>query len=230
MRRIKLVLLWAVLWAAPAAHAQFAVIDVSAIARLIAQTQILEQQLVTARAHLTQARAELDAITGGRGMERLLGGIDRNYLPTNWAALQGAMQSGGGPLGTGIAASVAQNAVLPQARLALLPPDVRQEIAAARQLTALQQNLTRLALATTSQRFAALQQLIDAIGRAGDQKAVLDLQARVGSESTMLQNEQSKLVTLFQLVQAEERANSEQTRERALLGHGQFATRFQPLP
>jgi len=46
----------------------------------------------------------------------------------------------------------------------------------------------------------------------------------------MLQNEQSKLLTLFQLVQAEQHANLQQVRERAVAGHGQFATRFRPVP
>jgi type IV secretion system protein VirB5 len=221
---------WVGLVVAPAARAQFAVSDVASIAQLISQAQILENQLDTARNQLSQARTEFDSITGDRGMERLLGGAPRNYLPASWADLQGAMQFGGGALGAGIAASVATNSILPQQTLALLPPDVRKEIDTARRLTALQQNLTRQALLTTSNRFGSLQQLIDAIGGAGDQKAVLDLQARVNSENSMLQNEQSKLLTLYQLVQAEERANDEQMRERAVLGHGQFATRFQPTP
>jgi type IV secretion system protein VirB5 len=205
------------------------VIDVAAINQLIAEVQLLEDELTTARDQLAQARTEYDSITGGRGMERLLSGIERNYLPASWADLQGAML-GGGALGGGIAASVAQNSILTPEALALLPPDVRKEIDNRRRLTALQQNLTRQALVTTSQRFATLQQLIDAIGSAQDQKAVLDLQARIASENSMLQNEQSKLVTLFQLVQAEERASGERMRERAVVGQGQFATRFQPIP
>src|SRR4051812_37005979 len=94
---------------APAARAQFAVIDVGAITQLIAQVQILQDQLTTARDHLAQAQAEYLSITGGRGMERLLSGIQRNYLPTSWADLQGAMQSAGGVYGAlsgGIAATV----------------------------------------------------------------------------------------------------------------------------
>jgi type IV secretion system protein VirB5 len=215
---------------APAARAQFAVIDIAAITQLISQVRVLEDQLTTARDHLVQARKEFDSITGGRGMERLLSGVERNYLPESWADLQGAMQSGAGALGGTVAATVAQNTVLPDSALALLPPDVRGEIEIARRLTALQQALTRTALHTTSGRFTSLQQLIDAIGGAADQKAVLDLQARVASESSMLQNDQSKLLTLYQLVQAEEYANRAQMRERALLGHGQFTTRFQPTP
>ena len=221
------------LLAAPAARAQFAVIDVGAIAQLIAQAQILENQLTTARDHLAQAQAEFASITGGRGMERLLSGTQRNYLPASWAELQGAMQPTGGAYGAlsgGIAATVAANAVLSQQALSLLPADVRAQIEMARRLAALQQNLTRQALANSSNRFASLQQLIDAIPAAEDQKAVLDLQARVNAENSMLQNEQSKLLTLYQLVQAEEHANQQQLRERALAGHGQFATRFQPVP
>jgi type IV secretion system protein VirB5 len=221
------------LLATPAARAQFAVIDVGAIAQLIAQAQILEDQLTTARDHLAQAQAEFVSITGGRGMERLLSGTERNYLPASWADIQGAMQSAGGFYGAlsgGVAATVAANAVLTPQALSLLPADVREQIETARRLAALQQNLTRQALATTSHRFASLQQLIDAIPAAGDQKAVLDLQARVNAENSMLHNEQSKLLTLFQLVQAEEHANRQQIRERAVVGHGQFATRFQPVP
>lgn len=223
----------ACLLAAPAAQAQFAVIDIGAITQLIAQAQILEDQLTTARNHLAQAKSEYVSITGGRGMERLLSGTHRNYLPASWAELQAAMQSAGGLYGAlsgGIATTVADSAVLSPQALALLPADVREQIKTARRLAALQQNLTRQALANSSNRFASLQQLIDAIPAAQDQKAVLDLQARVNAENSMLQNEQSKLVTLFQLVQAEEHANQQQVRERAVAGHGQFATRFQPVP
>jgi type IV secretion system protein VirB5 len=222
-------LLCVCLLAAPAAQAQFAVIDIAAITQMIQQALILENQLATARDHLAQARVEYESMTGGRGMERLLGGVQRNYLPGSWADLQGVM-AGGGALGGAVAATVAQNSVLPDAALALLPADVRREIQIGRQLTALQQNLTRTALLTTSNRFTTLQQLIDAIGGAADQKAALDLQARVASENSMLQNEQSKLLTIYQLVRAEEDANRAQMRERALLAHGQFATRFQPTP
>src|ERR1700733_1780472 len=83
----------------PAAHAQFAVIDVGAIEQLISEVEVLEDQLRTARAHLAQAELEYASITGGRGMEQLLRGAPRNYLPTNWADLQAVMQGGGGRFG-----------------------------------------------------------------------------------------------------------------------------------
>jgi hypothetical protein len=217
---------------APAARAQFAVIDVGAITQLITEVEILEDQFTTARAHLAQAQAEYASITGGRGMEQLLTGAPRNYQPTNWADLQAVMQGGGGfgGLGGGVTATLAINSVLPDASLALLPVDVRKQIEERRRLTALQQNLTRQSLQTTSERFDLLQQLISAIGRAADQKAVLDLQSRTSSENAMLLNEQSKLRTLAEVVQAQQRANEQQMQERAALGQGQFAQRFQPVP
>ena len=52
---------------------------------------------------------------------------------------------------------------------------------------------SRQALQVSSERFASLQQLIDAIPTATDPKAILDLQARIAAEQAMLQNEQTKL-------------------------------------
>src|SRR6185312_10019639 len=78
----------------PAAGAQFAVIDVAAIVQEVQEMQSLAQQVETAREQLStaqdqlsQARAQLQAMTGGRGMEQLLTGVSRNYLPRDWADL-----------------------------------------------------------------------------------------------------------------------------------------------
>src|SRR6266478_636357 len=92
-REIGFVLAWVVLLAAaPAAQAQFAVIDVASLAQLMSQVRTLEQQVATARNQLTQAQTEFQSITGARSMEQLLNGTVRNYLPQNWATLQSAVQ------------------------------------------------------------------------------------------------------------------------------------------
>jgi hypothetical protein len=65
------------------ALAQFAVIDVASIAQLVQECETLQQQLSTAENQLNQARSEYAAITGNRGMQLLLSGTQRNYLPTN---------------------------------------------------------------------------------------------------------------------------------------------------
>ena len=75
-----------------------------------------------------------------------------------------------------------------------------------------------------------IQSLINAISSAGDQKAILDLQARISGELGMLQNEQTKIQLLFQATQAQDSALRQQASERIIEQQGLFATRFQPVP
>lgn len=220
---------------APVAHAQFAVIDVAALNQLIAQAQQLEQQLATARSQLSQAQAEFQAMTGSRGMQALLAGTVRNYLPPDWSTLQGVLQgtgSGGAypALVADLTRATSANAVLSAQQLAALPAVAGQSLQAGRQSSALLQSLAHEALANSSQRFSALQRLIDTIGSANDQKSILELEARIAAEGGMLENERTKLDDLYQSTQAEQWVNAQRTRELIVAGHGQFAGRFQPQP
>src|SRR5277367_5625617 len=79
----------------PAAQAQWAVVDAPAIAQLIQEVQTTQQQLATARNQLLSAQQALKAMTGDRGMEQLLGGTTRNYLPANWTQVTRALQGQG---------------------------------------------------------------------------------------------------------------------------------------
>ncbi len=198
------------------ARAQFAVIDVAAIVQLVQQLRALEQQL-------EQAKAEFDSITGGRGMERLLEGTVRNYLPSNWGELLGSLegaQDAYGALSAGLRVLLEANAVLTEDELAEIPEAQRAELIAARRSTAALQALAREALAATSARFESLQALIDAIAGAEDQKAILELQARIGAEHDMLLNEQTKLELLDRGLKAEETLRVQRAREHALQSVG----------
>ena len=59
---------------------------------------------------------------------------------------------------------------------------------------------------------------------------MLDLQARIGAETGMLQNEQTKLQSLYQVAQAQQWVNKQQDRESAMAAQGQFSSRFEPVP
>jgi type IV secretion system protein VirB5 len=217
----------------PVAHAQFAVIDIASVTQLVSEVKTLQQQLSTTQANLSQAQASYRSTVGDRGMEQLLAGTPRNYLPTTWTGVQGAFQGTGGSypaLSADLSSALSANAILSTQQVATLPPAASQQLQAERQSVALLQALSHQALATTSSRFASLQQMIDAIGRAGDQKSALDLQARIGAEVLMLQNEQAKLQLLYQGALAQQWANEQSARERAVAGHGEFTTRFQPAP
>ena len=205
------------------AHAQWAVIDVSAVGQLVQEVQALRQQVATARSQLSQAQSEYAAITGNRGMQLLLSGTNRNYLPTNWAQLSQVLTGSSGSypaLAAQVASLMTTNAVLTPAQVSLLTPTQQAQLAAARQSSAMLQALARTSLANSSDRFASLQQLITAIGAAADQKASLDLTARITAEQGMLQNEATKLQGLYQVAQSQEWARAQRAREQAIADQG----------
>jgi len=218
--------------AAPFAQAQWAVVDVQAIGQLMQELQTLRQQLQVAQSQLLQAKQALQSMTGPRGMELLLSGTARNYLPTTWDQLTGAMQGSGGysTLAADVKGTVGANSVLSSPQLSALPSADQQQIQIARQTAALRQAIAQEALANASDRFAAIQTLIGAIPTATDQKGILDLQSRISAELGMLQNEQTKLQVLMQAAAALDAANAQKDREFALVGQGRFPSRFQPSP
>ena len=213
-------------------RAQWAVIDAPAIVQLVHQVQTMEQAVQTARDQLSQARLTLKTMTGDRGMELLLRGTPRNYLPSNWAQLSSVIQGGGAFPGMSAEVRSAVNgmAVLTPQQLSTLSPADRQQVIAARQTNAVRLALTQEALANASGRFASIQSLIGAISAAGDQKAILDLQARISAELGMLQNEQTKLQILHQATEAQAALDRQRDWEQAVAGQGRFETRFQPRP
>jgi type IV secretion system protein VirB5 len=217
---------------APASWAQWAVVDAPAIVQLIQEVQTTAQQLQTAKAQLLQAQQALQTMTGDRGMEQLLSGTVRNYLPSNWVQVTAALQgsAGFGALSGDVQTLVSANAVLSPQRLATLSPGAQQLIQNSRQWSAMQQALSHQALSNASTRFASIQSLIAAIPSASDQKGILDLHARISAELGMLQNEQTKLQSLYQSTQAQESLLRQQAWEQVVDGHGRFSARFQPVP
>jgi type IV secretion system protein VirB5 len=206
------------------ALAQFAVIDVGAITQLIAQVKQLEAALQVAQSTLTQAQQAYSAITGGRGMQLLLSGVNRNYLPGSWAQLVGAQTGASGLygiLGSDVTATIQRNAILTPNTTASFSAAENAQLVARRGAVALQESLTRQELANVSQRFASIQGLINAIPTATDQKGILDLQARIQVEQGMLQNENSKLHVLYEAAQSQAQTESARADEQAIadIGH-----------
>lgn len=205
------------------AHAILPVTDVGAILQLITQVHTMEEQLLTARDQLTQAQSALTAMTGSRGMQNLLTHTTRNYLPTDYQQLIDVMHSASASysnLSHQIQAIRNANAILSDAQLSRLTPVQRLLVEDARREAATLDALTRGALNTTSGRFAAIQQLIATIGTARDQKAILDLQARIQAEQGMLQNESTKLDVLYHTATASQQERQQRIREQAIADVG----------
>lgn len=205
------------------AHAQFAVIDIGAITQLLVEVQQLQQALQLAQSQLTQAQQAYLAITGGRGMELLLAGTHRNYLPADWATLLAAANGGGGAygaLGADVSATITRNTVLTPAATAHFSAAEIAQLNAQRSAVALNESLTRAELANVSHRFDAIQTLINAIPTATDEKGILDLQARIQAEQGMLQNETSKLHVLYEAAQSQAQTERARADEQAVLDIG----------
>ena len=207
------------------------VIDVAAIAQLIQQVQYWMQQIQLMQNQLTQLQQTYGTLTGPRGMENLMAGAARNYLPQDWNEMLQVIHNASSTyagLSSQVQAAMTANAVLSATQMDAMSPQQRQFVDDGRAAAALLQVLSRAAYQSTSDRFGALQTLINAISRAGDMKAVADLQARVQSEQAMLQNEQIKLQTLYQAAQAQQWVQEQRTREAAINSIGTYTTGFHP--
>ena len=83
--------------------------------------------------------------------------------------------------------------VLTPQQLAALSPGAPATVQAMRQWTGLQQAVAQQALSHSQQSLRGAAATDRRDRRRRDQKAILDLQARIGAELGMLQNEQTKL-------------------------------------
>jgi type IV secretion system protein VirB5 len=199
------------------AKAQWAVVDVGAIAQLIQQLAKMEQAIQTAENQLAQAQAQYQSMTGNRGMQYLLSGVNRNYLVSDFNQLSTA-------LAPGIQSHITTNAVLTPAQVAALSLSEQQQLINARTNSALLQTASQQAYSNASARFASIQQLINAIPTASDQKGILELQARISAEHGMLQNESTKLNVLYQAAQAQEWARRQSASEQVVASVGSLRT------
>ena len=207
------------------ASAQWVVIDPTSLSQLLVQVQQMTQEIALAQRTLSQAQQAYVSTTGNRGMQNLLSGTNRNYLPANWAELNGAMGGGGGTygaLGSDVNATVNRNAVLSSTQTSEFSANELDSLNQRRRSVALLESLSRAALGNSSGRFNSLQSLINAIRTATDQKGVLDLNARITAEHTMLQNESSKLNTLYQAAQVAAQTERERSDEKAIADIGRL--------
>jgi type IV secretion system protein VirB5 len=203
------------------ARAGIPVIDLANLAQAVQQVAAWLQQYQQMVQQLQQLQAQYQAITGPRGMENLLQmtNAQRNYLPPDYAQLMQAV-NGTSATYAGLSGQVqsitAANAVLSNAQLGTMTPQMRQVVEDGRKSAAMLSALTGSAQQNSSQRFASLQQLITQIGAAGDAKAIQDLQGRIIAEQAMLTNEQNKMQALYETARAQELAQRQRARENAI--------------
>lgn len=221
--------------AVPSAEAALPVIDVASLGQLVQQINYWRQQILAMNNQLASLQRSYNAMTGPRGLQNLLPLAERarNYLPHDYAEIVDVLNNVSADyqaLSREVRSAIDGRRVLTDAQLGRLSASQRQLVEDGRRAAALLQVMSESAYKTSSNRFASLQPLIGAIGGANDAKAIAELQSRTAAEQAMLTNDQTKLIALAQISQANAQALAQQQREQTIAGHGEFATRFQPVP
>lgn len=189
-------------------------VDVAAIAQMLQQFQVLQDQLKNMEGQLQQAQQQTNAMTGTRGMQNKARG-DNEYIPTNWQ--ETLAQMNGGQIGD-LAKSIKSNASRVDSKLLdqLLPSDTASTSNSFANSAASAQASAGQAYELSGQRMSRLQKLMDEIATATDAKAIADLQARISVEQAMLQNETIKMQALAQSASAQQSIQQQQMREMSL--------------
>jgi type IV secretion system protein VirB5 len=210
------------------ANAGMPVIDVANLAQAIQQVISWGQQLDGMVNQYQQLVSTYDSLTGPRGMQNLLPIAlnQRNYLPANYAQLQGVMNgtsAGYAPLAAQVQSSVQSNAILTAPQVAGLSPQAQAYLTQSRRSAATLAMLSQQTQSSASSNFGTLQGLISALGSTSDSKASADLAGRIQSEQVMTQTNQIKTDALYQTVQAQQLQNAQTARELSVQALGKMS-------
>lgn len=157
-----------------ASNAGIPVIDATNLTQSILQVTHALTQIKELQSQLTQAKKQLDSMSGSRGLGSA---INSSYDPNVAVVVSGVLTANGLNSGSINGLIGATSALYDEAN----------------NNSALFQGQTKLTRQQAQTRFTELTGLIAKVDSSPDQKDVLDLQARVGAESVMLQNELVKL-------------------------------------
>lgn len=210
----------ALLMALSAGQSTFAagipVIDASNLAQAMLQIEAWGKQFEQMQQQVQQLQRQYASLNGARGMADLVNNPElRNYLPSEY------QQVLSGPSTAGLSESA--NAIRQAARLLdadsaglATASDVTQAFINSQSQNALNRAVGEEGYRQASERFNAIQTLLDKVNDAPDQKDILDLQARIQAEQAMLANEQNKLDTISFLAQTQRDIQQQQAREIAI--------------
>jgi type IV secretion system protein VirB5 len=211
------------LFAAPAAHAQYVVHDPRALVQMIEDARTSLEQLQALQAQIEEQRALFDSLNDLSDVNRLaesLGAPElRNPLPDG-RALRAAAEGDLSALG---ALADRADAIRRETRLytpsggELSEADAyyRDSLERAGARTARDLAIGEAVGAASDRRLDGLETLRRALDTAPNARAVMDLEARLSAEQALIQNEQLRLQGLAVTQAAEARLEEQRNRERA---------------
>lgn len=176
------------------------------------------EQIRQLEAQLNQARQMYSALNGIRGMGSLLNNPAlRQYIPKSYADLYKLGDGIGAGRYSGLSGSI--KAIKTANRIVKKEDFKNPTGRAAKMIDKAQTELSTMeasakaAYDNASQRFEDLQVLVDKVNTVDDQKAALDLQARIQAEQVMMQNELTKLQLMQQLQTVQEQQRRQEAHE-----------------
>lgn len=187
----------------PAMAGGIPVIDVSSLTQQILQVQHMLNQIEQLKSQLETANKELDSMSGVRGLGNVIDSaydtavnVDPNQV-LNDAGIRGANEHG-------------------------LTGDVADLYDSGNENTATWLGQSQKSLEQAQERFSDLTGLVAEVNNSPDQKDVLDLQARIGAEQVMLQNEMAKLSMLRSQAEANQAMHSQRVQQMTVESSGEL--------
>ena len=223
MRPFHLVIATAVALPCSLAQAQVPVFDPNVFARQFEQLAELRKQVETLTSQLRVAQDQLgeakrlydsfNKVTNAADIGGLLNSSEfRKVLPADFGRIEGLLKgSGSGGFASAIDSYLSQNRYYaPNAADSFYAKELDR---IARQ-TGTMHSLGQAVYDTASRRIDELDKLRGRIGQAGDVKDVLDLSARIQSESSLLQNDLLRMQGLAMIERARADMDVQRDRER----------------
>jgi type IV secretion system protein VirB5 len=199
---------------APLTHAGgIPVIDVANLMQTIQQVINDVTKIQNQVQQITQLQNQLASINGMRGLGNVFNNPTlRNYVPAQAYTFVNAVDTGGysGLNGTAKAlrdASMVYNCMD-------LAGDERTRCQAVLAQPYQQKGLLQEAMISAAGRLAQIQSLMNQINLTTDQKAVQEIQARIGAENALLAHEATQIEMLQGMADSEERIARSRDRER----------------
>lgn len=186
----------------PAMAGGIPVIDVAGLTQNILQVQHMLQQIESLRSQLETANKELDSISGSRGLAGVIDSVYDTTVDVNpdevldEHGIQGGSHYGG----------------LTEDEVELYDTGNRN---AAEWLAQSDKSLEQV-----QERFHDLTGLVAQVNDSPDQKDILDLQARIGAEEVLLENEMAKLTMLRSRAEARQAVHQRQVQQMSLDSSG----------
>lgn len=186
----------------PAMAGGIPVIDTSSLAQQVLQVEHMLSQIEQLQDQLETANRQLDSMSGSRGLAGVIDSaydtavnVDPNQVLSN-AGIRSANEHG-------------------------LSGDVADLYDSGNQNTATWLGQSQKSLEQAQERFSELTGLVGQVNNSPDQKDVLDLQARIGAEEVMLQNEMAKLSMLRSQAEASQAMHNQRVQQMRVASSGE---------